>query len=327
MSEPYYNPYGGQTFFSFFGILLQRIFQFITGSLTVHDLASDEIQIIVLVGVAITAGLVGTFLVLRKMTMLANSISHTILLGIVLAYLATKSSSTGGSPINIQAMLVASLLMGVLTALLTEGLTKFANLQEDASTAIVFNTLFALGIVLVTLLTRNAHIGTEVVMGNVDSLRLEDCKLIFWVVLLNTSLFYLFFKEYKITTFDPGLAKALGISPLIFNYLLMVQASATIVGAFRAVGVLMVLSFITGPTLTARLLTHDLKKLLGLSILLGIIASLIGVGLARHLLTIYDMPLTTGGLVICVIFTIYLLTLSLSWLRQITPRFFQEVKN
>jgi manganese/zinc/iron transport system permease protein len=311
MNTSYINPYSDQTFFGFFQELLVRIYGFFTGQLTYKDLVSDEIQIIVLVCVAGSAALVGTFLVLRKMTMLANSLSHTILLGIVAAFVLSqtgiKDDDPHYQPINIQMMLFASLIVGVLTAFLTEFLTKSIRLQEDASTGIVFTSLFALGIVLVTLLTRNAHVGTEVVMGNVDALHIDDIKLVFIILLINIVLFLLFFKEYKITTFDPGLAKALGISTLFFNYLLMVQTSAMTIGAFRAVGVLMVLAFITGPVLTARLLTHHLKTLLFLSMSIGSLASLVGVALSRHILTVYDTPLSTAGIVVCVIVCFFLL--------------------
>lgn len=309
----YLNPYTGKTFIGFIQELFIRLYAFLTGNLSWNQLVSDEIQMIVLICVASSAALVGTFLVLRKMTMLANSLSHTILLGIVATFVFTQDGLLANSDqyhtINVQAMLLASLVVGVLTAFLTEFLTKTIRLQEDASTGIVFTSLFALGIVLVTLLTRNAHVGTEVVMGNVDALHLDDIKLVAWVLLFNCLLVFLFFKEYKITTFDPSLAKALGISALFFNYLLMVQASATTVGAFRAVGVLMVLAFITGPVLTARLLTHDLKTLLFTAVGFGCLASIAGVALSRHILSVYGMPLSTSGLVVCVIVGLFLVTL------------------
>jgi manganese/zinc/iron transport system permease protein len=309
MNSAYINPYSNTTFFGFFWELLLRLYAFMTGTLHWNDLVSDEIQMIVLICVASSAALVGTFLVLRKMTMLANSLSHTILLGIVLAFVFTQDgfleSAGQYHPINIHVMLLTSLGVGIATAFLTEFLTKAARLQEDASTGIVFTSLFAMGIVLVTLLTRNAHVGTEVVMGNVDALHIDDIKLVFVILLLNMALILLFFKEYKITTFDPAMAKAVGISTLFFNYLLMVQVSATTIGAFRAVGVLMVLSFIVGPVLTARLLTHDLKKLLLLSIGIGCMASLLGVALTRHILTVYGVPLSTSGVVVCVIVLLF----------------------
>lgn len=302
----YFNPYFDKTFLGFFIQFFIRMKDFVIGNLSFRDLATDEIQVFVLIGVAISSALVGTFLIFRKMTMLANSLSHTILVGIVAAFLITKDGLLDHQSINIEAMLLAALVMGLLTAFFTEFLTKSAKLQEDASTGIVFTSLFALGIIAVTMLTRNAHIGIEVVMGNVDALHFDDLKLVYTIVLINALSFIFLFKEFKITTFDPGLARALGFSPLFFNYLLMVQTSGTAIGAFRAVGVLMVLALMTGPSLTARLLTHSLKKLLLLAIALGSVASIVGVALSRHILTVHGLALSTGGLVVCVIVLIYL---------------------
>lgn len=305
--QPYFNPYSGQTFFGFLLTFFQRLWGYFSGGLGIKDLAADEVQMLVLAGVAASSALVGSFLILRKMTMLANSISHTILIGIVIAYLMTRDGLVGSDGhINIQAMLFASMAMGLVTAFLTEFLTKTGKLQEDASTGIVFTSLFAVGIILVTLLTRNAHIGLEVVMGNVDALQFDDFTLVLVILGLNVLLFLIFFKEFKITTFDPALARAFGISTTFFNYLLMMQVSATTIGAFRAVGVLMVLAFITGPALTARLLTHDLKHLLWLAVCLGCIASIFGVAITRHLLSVHDVALSTGGVVVCTIVALYM---------------------
>jgi len=308
------NPYYGQTLWGFLLIFFQRTAALISGQISLQELASDEIQVFVLVGVALSSALVGSFLVLRKMTMLANSLSHTILIGIVLAYFIALASSShdhahGARSTPMQAMLLASLLMGLFTTFLTEFLTKAGRLQEDASTGIVFTSLFALGVILVTILTRDAHIGTEAVMGNADALHRDD---LFWVYLIaggNLLLFLLFFKEYQLTTFDPGLAYALGFSPFFFNYLLMAQVSATTISSFRAVGVLLVLAFMTGPVLSARQLTNSLKSLLIGSAALGSFCSLIGVALTRHVLTVYGMALSTSGVVVCTILALYLLVL------------------
>lgn len=305
----YHNPYSDLTFFEFFHQFVIRIFLFIRGDLSTADIASDEVQVCVLIGVAASSALVGSFLVLRKMTMLANSLSHTILLGIVIAYfLSTKLSTNPPGVLDISSMLLASFIVALMTAFLTEFLTKVVKLQEDASTGLVFTTLFALGIIFVTLLTRNVHIGLEAVMGNVDALQIGDLKIVFIIFVMNLALFLMFFKEFKITTFDPALAKAFGLSTMFFNYLLMTQASATIIGAFRAVGVLMVLAFITGPSLTARFLTHDLKKMLMLAVFLGGMAGFIGVALSRHILTVYGMALSTAGIVVCVISAMFIMT-------------------
>lgn len=294
------------------------MWQFLTGELSLSSLAADEIQVLVLCGIAGSTALVGTFLVLRKMTMLANSLSHTILLGIVLAFLVSKQMFLSDHPqaINMPLMIAAALLTGFATTFLTELLTKVVHLQEDASMGLTFTSLFALGILLVTLFTRNAHIGAEVVMGNVDALQMDDLYFVLIIFLINGCVTLLFFKEFAITTFDPAFATAVGISPLLFGYLLMGEVSITAIGAFRAVGVLMVLAFITGPVLIARLLTQNLKILLALSILIGVVASLVGVALARHLLSAYDLALSTSGLVVAVIAVFFVATASVSYVRH-----------
>lgn len=312
------NPYYGETFWKTILLFFYRLGLLVSGHLSFADLATDDIQILTLAGVGVSSALVGAFLVLRRMTMLANSLSHTILMGIVLAYVFSISNAyatdtdhfhSHSSIPPMGAMLMASLLMGFITAFLTEFLTKVGRLQEDASTGLVFTSLFALGVILLTILTRDAHIGTEAVMGNADSLHRNDLFWVYAILLGNVILFSLFFKEYKITTFDPALAAALGFSNLFYNYLLMAQVSATSIGAFRAVGVLLVLAFMTGPVLTARLLTHRLKPLLVLASGIGALASLVGVAIARHLLSVYDMPLSTSGIVVCVIAAFYVLAI------------------
>lgn len=305
------NPYHNQTFFGFFIELFYRFWLLISGQLPWNQLVTDEIQIGVLAGVAASSALVGTFLILRRMTMLANSLSHTILMGIVLAYFFTMSNESANEhPAYIapmQAMLIASLIMGFITAFLTEFLTKTAQLQEDASMGLVFTSFFALGVVLVTILTRDAHIGTEAVMGNADALVPSDLRWVYLIFAANLILFCIFSKEFTLTTFDPQLALALGFSPIFFNYLLMAQVSATSITAFRAVGVLLVLAFMTGPALTARLLTHRLFNMIAGGIGIGIFCTVIGVALTRHMLTVYGMALSTSGIVVCMILLAYVL--------------------
>lgn len=320
VASHYFNPYADKTFWGVLALLAKRLIQALSGDLSTGDLASDEIQMLVLIGVASSSALVGTFLVLRKMSMLANSLSHTMLIGIVIAFWWMNRGDHavlhGSLQLNIPAMMMASLAMGLVTVFLTEWLIQKAHLQEDASIGLVFTTLFALGIVALTALTRNAHIGTEVVMGNVDVLQLSDCNLVYMVLGGNLLLIALFFKEFKITTFDAGLAQALGFSPAFFNYLLMTQVSATSIAAFRAVGVLMVLAFITGPVLSARLITHDLKKMILLAVAIGSSSAIVGVALARHLLTVYDLALSTGGLVVCIVVVFFLLAVAFTLARK-----------
>lgn len=319
LAMQYYNPYTNSDFIDFFIVLFQRLLALITGNLSNGELVSDEIQIFVLSGVACSAALLGCFLVLRKMTMLANSLSHTILIGIVLAFILLRRSivSDGGEyyELDVKSMLLASMVSGLVTTFLTEFITKVMRLHEDASTGLVFTALFALGVVLTTLFTRNSHVSTEIIMGNADGLHFEDIKLVMYVLLANVVLMVLFFKEFKITTFDAGLARSLGISVLFFNYLLMLQASATVVSAFRAVGVLLVLAFIVMPPLIARLFVRRLSYMVIVSMVVGIISAVVGVALSRHLFVVEYLSLSTGGVVVCCMMLFYIFSLIIVFCR------------
>ncbi len=308
----YSNPYTDQSFIGFFYTLLTRLWSLLTGNAVPDTLATDEIQLLVLAGVAISCAILGVFLVFRKMTMLANALSLTILLGIVAAFLWTQSHHLANAfegVVNETALLVAALAMGLLTTFLTELLSKGFGLQEDASTGVVFTSLFALGVIAVTLLTRDAHIGLEAVMGNVDALQAHDMRLVYITVVINSISLILFYKEFAITTFDPALSRSFGIPNGFYNYLLMVLVSITAIAAFRAVGVLMVLAFFTGPPLTAKLLAKNLSQAICLAALFGIGSALLGVALARHVLTAYGVSLSTGGVCVCAIVLLYLGTL------------------
>ena len=254
----------------------------------------------VLAMISLSCGVIGPFLVLKKMTMFANALSHTILLGIVSSFLLT-SFLWGGSLFDSSTLLFGSLAAAFLTALCTEGFVRFFHLQEDASVGLVFSTLFSLGVLLVTLFTRNIHLSIEAVTGNVDALSWADFCFSFHLAFLNLAIVLIFYRPLQITSFDCHYAKTLGIHSDRFRFLLLCQTAFVCVVAFRAVGVFLVLAFLVGPYLTARLFTHRLHKLLILTPIIGILASLAGVAVARHILSVYAVPLSTGGIVVCMI--------------------------
>ena len=294
-----FSPYWDNSFWQFFATLLYRFPAILSGTW-----AADELQILVLSCIAISCGLLSPILVLKKMTMLANSLSHTILLGLAISYLLSRSLF-GVQTFDLTHLLIGALIAGLLTALLTGGMIRLFRLQEDASVGIVFTALFALGIVFVTLFTRDVHLGIEVVMGNVDALRIEDLSLAAGLALFNGLFIILFYWPLQFATFDNAMAKALGIRCLYLEAALLFLVAASSIGAFRAVGVLLVLSFLVGPYLTARLFCHRLWQLLLLTPSIGILASIIGVALARHLLSVYGLALSTGGIVATLIALFY----------------------
>jgi len=295
------NPYWGNNFFEFLWNFITRLPKVLTG---LEDLAQDEMQIFVLFAMSISCAMLGVILVLRKITMLANSISHTSLLGIVIAFLLFSKDSAD-TQMSVSGYLLASFICAMITTFISEFLTKVLKVQEDASIALVFTFLFALGIVLLSFYSRNAHIGAEVIMGNVDVLMLNDLKWLAIIALINIFLIAFCYKEYLITSFDFQFAKLIGISAAFFNYLLMLQLSATVIGSFRVVGVILALSYIVGPYLITSLFINDYKKLLIFSPITGCLLSLIGVALSRHILSTYRIALSTGGICVSLIALIY----------------------
>ena len=286
------NPYTGQSFFGFFDVLFKRVFLALKGD--AHSLASDEVQLLVLIMIALSSALVGTFLVLKKMTMLANSLSHTVLLGILGAFLITRGE--GIYTISVPTLLIGALITALCTTFSTEFLHKKLRLQEDTSIGLIFTAFFALGVVLVTTLTRNTHLGIEAIMGNVDALHPSDVKQVFYLFLFNAALVFLFFRRLELLAFDSQLARNMGISLIFFNYLLMFQTALTAIGSFRAVGAFLFLAFLVAPVLTARFFTHRLKPLLFLAGGIGVLAAVFSVALSRHVLSVYHIPLSTSGL-------------------------------
>jgi manganese/zinc/iron transport system permease protein len=298
------NPYWGQDFWGFFATLFRRL----TGALPLEQLPSDELQLLVLIAVAASTVVLGTFLSLKKITMMANALSHTTLLGIVLAYFMLGPAAAL-TELGMASLFLAALISALLTAFLTEVARDLLKLPEDAAIGLVFTTLFALSIVLVTVLTRNTHLGVEAITGNVDALHPEDLKLALCIAGLNAFFIVLFFRQWTMTAFDEKLAYSLGVPTRFFHYLLMLLTALTLVTAFRSVGVVLVLSFIVGPTLTARLWTNRLVPLLLAGLAYGVGMSIVGVALSRHFLSVYHIPLSTGGLIVTLIALGYALSL------------------
>jgi manganese/zinc/iron transport system permease protein len=285
------NPYWGKSFFGFFLILFKRI----TKQLPLRELPSDEIQLLVLIGVAIAIVPIGTFLTLRKTTMMANALSHTILLGIVLSYLIFCKNSdfhlTGS-------MLFLSAFIAAITTTTLIDITKhFFHIQKDAAIGLVFTTLFALGIVLVTIFIRNTHIGVEIITGNIDALHSEDIRLAWLTGFINSIFIFTLLPYWILTTFDKNFATSLGAPTRLLHYFLMFLTALSMIAAFRAVGILLVLSFLVGPTIIARQWTYKIPLLLPLATITTIVLSIIGVALSRHVLSVHHIPLSTGGIV------------------------------
>ena len=290
------NPYSGVGFFQFFAVLAQRIWLFTTGQLASGQLATDEVQLAVLSCCAIACGLIGPFLVLKKMSMFANSLSHTSLLGIVGAYLIV-SNIWGDGWTDLTTLLIGAVFAALLTAGFTEGLARLFRLQEDASIGLVFTSLFAAGVILVSLFTRNTHLSTEAVTGNCDALQLSDLRLSSLIAFANTAVVAIFYRRLQILAFDEPFFRVSGFSAFLWRSALFLLTAFTCIGSFRAIGVLVVLALLVGPFVTVRLICHKLQWLLVWTPLFGTAICMAGVALSRAFLTATGIALSTGGFI------------------------------
>jgi manganese/zinc/iron transport system permease protein len=264
-------------------------------------MSTPQVEIIVIAALtAVACALPGVFLVLRRMSLLSDAISHAILVGIVIAFFVVHD-------LNSPLLIVAAMLTGVLTVALVELLVKTGRLREDASIGLVFPALFSIGVILISRYAGNIHLDTDaVLLGELVYAPFDravflglDAPRALWTMaaVLGVNLVFigLLYKELKLTTFDAGLATALGITPAIIHYALMTVVSLTAVTAFDAVGSILVVALVIAPPAAAYMLTDRLPVMLGLAALFGAVSAVLGYLGARA----FDSSIAGSIAVVC----------------------------
>lgn len=236
--------------------------------------------------VAAACALVGCFLVLRRLAMLGDAISHSVLPGIVLAFMLSESR-------HVVPMVIGAGILGVSTAFITDLLTRYGKLQSDASIGVTFTWLFAIGVILVSKFTGEVDLDVDCVLyGNIIFAPLDTIAwggtdigprsfwLLLVVTLANAVFIVLSYKQLKLCAFDPALAAALGLKVAAWHYLLMGFVSVTTVAAFESVGAILVVAMLVVPPNTAYLLTDRLAHMLVWSVVIGVASAIFGYWLA-----------------------------------------------
>jgi len=236
--------------------------------------------------VAASCGFIGCFLLLRRMTMLGDAISHAVLPGIVVAFLVSNS-------LEGMTMLIGATIVGLLTSFLIQTLHT-GGVQSDAAIGITFTSLFAIGVVLVSMYASDIHLDVQhVLYGEIAYVPWEVATLAgiempraVWmmggVFVLSLLVVGLLYKEIKLSSFDPQMAAAIGIPVLLIHYILMALVSMNTVAAFESVGAILVVAMIVVPGATAYLYTDRLHLMLGCSIVLGVLSAVGGYNLAAY---------------------------------------------
>ncbi len=260
--------------------------------------------------VAVSCGLLGCFLILRRMSMVGDAISHAVLPGIVIAFLLSGSRET-------LPMLLGAGATGLFATVVIEYFHRRANLQTDASIGVTFTFLFAVGMVLISVFAGQVDLDQDCVLyGEIAYVPIDlwiteggvnmgprpvyILSAIFMLVLLFVVLGY---RQLSLTTFDAAFATAVGVSTSLWHYLLMGMVSLTTVGSFESVGAILVIAFLIGPPATAYLLTDRLRRMMLITVLLGVFIAVAGYGMAYWLnATIAGSMAGVTGIVFAVVF-------------------------
>lgn len=242
--------------------------------------------LLILTCTAISTSLLGVFLVLRKMSMMVDAISHTVLLGIVIVFMLVGDLT---SPL----LILGAALMGMFTVFMTEIIVKTRRTSEDSAIGLVFPLLFSIAVIIISTSFQGVHLDVDaVLLGKIEfapfdrvyvsgrSIGPRLFYIMLFTTLVNMLFIKIFFKELKIVSFDSALASTLGFLPVLIHYMLMGLVSLTSVAAFNAVGSILVVALMIGPAATAVLITKRLKWTLILAPIFGIINSVIGYALA-----------------------------------------------
>jgi manganese/zinc/iron transport system permease protein len=229
--------------------------------------------------------IVGCYLVLRRMSMLGDAISHSVLaaVGIVLV-------TTGGlAPIP---LFIGAVSVGFLTAFLTQSLNEIANVPEDAGMGVVFTSLFAIGVVLIS--QYEGHFDLDCVLfGNFEYVGLmlserfgvlvpDALPSQLLILVITITAVVLFWKELKIASFDPLLATAMGFNASLIHYLLMALVAGVTVSSLQAVGAILVIAMLIVPAATAHLLTDRMSRMLIIAVGVGCTSAIVGYYLAAR---------------------------------------------
>jgi manganese/zinc/iron transport system permease protein len=265
------------------------------------------------IGVGLLCALLGNFLVLRRMSLMGDTISHAVLPGIVLGFLVSGSRS----PLPV---FVGAALIGIITTILVEGVRRLGRVESGAAMGVIFSSLFALGVLLIEQASaRSVDLDADCLLhGQLETIfwyppqtwaellswksisALPSEFYVAWTMFAVAVLFvYAFFKELKLVCFDPALATALGFSSDRLTMGLMVVVAAAVVASFKVVGSILVIAMLIVPAATARLCVDRLKSQITISLLVGVVATIGGYWSATTLPAYFgaDYSINAAGMI------------------------------
>lgn len=265
----------------------------------------------ILIITSLACAVLGVFLVLRRLSMVSDAISHSVLLGIVIGYFVTKD-------IGSVLLIIGASLFGVLTTVCIELLIKSKRVTEDASVGIIFPLFFSIAVILITRYARNVHLDTEVVLigeiilaplHRINFLGISLPKALVqmsFVLLIDAAFIAVFYRKLKISSFDPVYAGVAGIAGTGLYYVFMALVSFTAVSAFESVGAILAIAFFISPAASAYLISKDLKITVFLAAVYALVNSCIGYFLAvKFNVSMSGMCAVVSGLTFMITIAVY----------------------
>lgn len=258
-------------------------------------LLNDYTLQVITLGTAILGalcGILGTFAVLRKQSLLGDAISHAALPGIVLAFLITQSK-------NSEILLLGALISGLIGVLWIRGIIKKTHLKTDTALGLILSLFFGIGILLLTFIQKSENANQagldKYLFGQAATLLKQDVVLLITATAVSLGVIFLFWKEFKIVLFDEEYAKTLGFNTKIIDFLISTFIVVAIVLGLQTVGVVLMSAMLLAPAAAARQWTNHLWKMLLISAIFGALSGIIGTGISAS-----QNNLSTGPVIVLV---------------------------
>ena len=219
--------------------------------------------------VAIVCGVIGCFVILRRMAFLGDALSHSMLAGVTAGYLFMNVLF--GQDAHVPAMFFGSLLAGIVTVVLINFVSGVSRIKEDTAIGVMYTGIFATGGVLHSFYSDRMHIDLyHFMIGSVLAIEDADLWMMTIITIIVLGFVILFFRPLQISTFDPVMAASIGVNVVAVNYLLTACTSLVVVGAVQVVGVVLVVGLLVTPAATAYLLSDRLTRMMPLSAFFGL---------------------------------------------------------
>jgi ABC-type Mn2+/Zn2+ transport system permease subunit/Mn-dependent DtxR family transcriptional regulator len=260
--------------------------------------------------IGISCGLIGTYIMLRRMSLIGDALAHAVLPGVVVSFMVAGKSEV--------ALFIGAVVSGILTVLLIGFVNRNSKIKEDTSIGIIFTGAFALGILLVSQL-KQVHIDlSSYLFGDVLGVSTGDITLSLIIMVVIILCILLFYKQLLLTSFDPTMALTIGISTTLVHYMLMTLLSMSIVAGLQSVGVILIIAMLITPPATAYLLSNNLKKILLLSAMFGTISAITGLYLSYH------FNFASGASIVLVAVALFLLAFLFSPKEGVVTKLFRR---